>query len=210
MTGKDERSVFGPQSIDTKRAKEDEEVREISSTEPSTIEQFDTDSDRNLPPDRRVISAAEKRRSVRALLKEAEELAFKRLSSEYGEKIYRNVTVSGAGKDIAFDGVIFEPPHRFALIEVKLIRSVRSVRNLISPALSNALAVAAHYAANNYFGAGIKRIEFILVLVTDGEGAQQQEEVASIAWQTIDSQSALTPTLRMFDLDELRRMEEQS
>jgi hypothetical protein len=116
------------------------------------------------------------------------------------------VSVSAAGRLIAFDGVI-STEDRLALIEVKVCRSIKNLRNLVEHALSNALLVAADFEAHDYYSRKIRRLEFILVLVLDGLDEQQRKQVERIAIQILDSQSLLKPTVKIFDLQELRDWE---
>jgi len=203
---KDERRVFGPQSFETKLAKEEEEVQEIAASE-DTAERVDvSDPNRTLPPHPRTTLTVEAKRSLRALVQEAEELAFRRLSSEYVETIHKDVSVSAAGRFIAFDGVI-STDERLALIEVKVLRSMKNLRNLVESARTNALIVAADFEAHGYYGLKLRRLEFIFVLVTDRLNEEQQKNAERIAMQILDSQSLVRPTLKLFNLEELREWE---
>jgi hypothetical protein len=197
---KDERNVFGPQSAQVTLAREDEEVRQIIADEaaqllvpaPTEIE------NKSISPGAPVQEVPV---DYRSLVRDAEALAFRRLTELFPGKIYRNVTVEGAARNVPFDGLLIDAANKATLFEVKLVRHRRGLRNVLER-VSESVALAASAVHNSPKSV---TFVFVLVLVTQGVSPDQQKYMADTALRRLSEVNGVQPIVHVFDLEELRR-----
>lgn len=196
---RDERLVFGPQSTEVMIRRLESEVQELVESEPDheQDERSPAAVSAELEP---VKPANPTRLEMVAKAREAEELAFQRLTKLYPHQIYRNVQLDKAPRPVTFDGLISEPPGRPVAFEVKFVRHIKHLKNRIDDAISNGIVAATtikKYQPSASF-------ELVLVLVTDGMSPDERRKAESIARDRLENVRDLAATVVVFDLDQLR------
>jgi hypothetical protein len=199
---RDERLVFGPQTVEVRQAREQAEVREIVASDSARGSDEVAGGDRTvaLPDGERKALPPNRIAQLHLLVREAEDLVFARLAKEFQRPIYRDVQIEGRIRSAGFDGVMPDAPKRLVGFEVKFVRHVKNVRNQLESLLAT-VALAAENALQVYS----LPFELILILVTDDANAEQQERIKQVAAEMLAALHGVRTEVRVYSLEELRQ-----